>query len=288
MLLSIMDRHEWAVVVALVGAGQEINIGEAGLAEWGRSLQQRFSHWRVVASPKALDGDASLAGQRLFDNASAPVPVLQQEPALHLEVCLRSYRAKQVTEWVNAVLAGDSARAAAIVRDISRFPIRLTRSLLTAKEWLRGQARGLRRCGLVASSGAVRLRPEGLELSSGFRQGNRDMYVHWFLAPPGDIRASNQLEIAASEFECQGLELDLMGVCWGGDFTYNPAAGGWQHRNFSGNRWGEVHNAVDRQYLLNTYRVLLTRAREGLVIWVPKGDSTDPTRPLDWFDATFD
>ena len=144
------------------------------------------------------------------------------------------------------------------------------------------------RCGLVASSGAVRLRPHGLELSSGFRQGNRDIYVHWFLAHPPDVRSSNQLEVAASEFECQGLELDWVGVCWGGDLTFDNPAGGWSSRSFTGNRWGEVGKEANRRYLLNTYRVLLTRAREGLVIWVPHGDATDPTRPSSWFDATAD
>ena len=287
-MLSIMDRHrDWAVLVALVGGGQEIHNGEAGLAEWGRTLRGKFPHWLVAASPKALTGDTSVAGHLLFEDGSSGTLSIQPEPALHLDVCLRSFRAQRVSEWVEAVLSGDATKAAGIMADIREFPIVLTRSLATARAWLQEHTRGLRRSGLVASSGAIRLRPYGLELSSGFRQGNRDIYVHWFLAHPPDVRSSNQLEVAASEFECQGLELDWVGMCWGGDFTFdNPE--GWSFRSFSGSRWGEVGKEVDRRYLLNTYRVLLTRAREGLVIWVPPGDSTDLTRPSSWFDTTAD
>jgi len=288
-MLSIMDRHaDWAVLIALVGGGQEIHNGEAGLAEWGRTLREKFPHWHVAVSPKALSGDTSVAGHRLFEDGNNGTLSIQPEPALHLDVCLRSFRAQRVSEWVDAVLICDAPKAAAIAADITEFPIVLTRSLDTARAWLREHTRGLRRCGLVASSGAVRLRPHGLELSSGFRQGNRDIYVHWFLAHPPDVRSSNQLEVAASEFECQGLELDWVGVCWGGDFTFDNPAGGWSFRSFSGSRWGEVGKEIDRRYALNTYRVLLTRAREGLVIWVPPGEITDPTRPSSWFDAAAD
>jgi hypothetical protein len=286
-MLSIMDRHtDWAVLVALVGGGQEIHNGEAGLAEWGRTLRDKFPRWRVAVSPNALTGDTSVAGHRLFENGDNGALSILPEPSLHLDVCLRSFRAKKVSEWVDAVLAGNAESAASLIADAREFPIALTRSLETACDWLRTRTRGLRRCGLVASSGAIRLRPHGLELSSGFRQGNRDLYVHWFLAQPPDVRSSNQLEVAASEFECQGLELDWVGVCWGGDFTFDHPTGGWSFRSFSGSRWGEVAKEIDRRYLLNTYRVLLTRAREGIVIWVPRGDGSDLTRPSSWFDAT--
>jgi len=285
-ILSIMDRHtDWAVIIALVGGGQEIHSGEAGLAEWGKSLRKRFPHWRVAVSPKALTGDTSLAGQRLFEDGKLD-SVISQESALHLEVNIRSFRARRLAEWVDAVLVGDAQTAAGIVADLRDFPLVLTRSLATTRDWLRHYTRGLRRCGLVASSGAIRLRAEGIELSTGFRQGNRDLYVNWFLNDPTDVRSSNQLEIAASEFECQGLELDWVGTCWGGDFTFDLAGGEWTLRSFGGSRWRDVVKEVDRQFLLNKYRVLLTRAREGMVIWVPQGESTDPTRPPEWFDAT--
>lgn len=284
-ILSIMDRHnEWAVVIALVGGGQEIHTGEAGLEEWGRSLCERFAHWQVAASQNAVSGDTSVAGRRLFAEGNCGVLTIRQESALHLEVNLRSFRARRLAEWVDAVLDGNAAKATEIMADLKNFPIAITRSLTTARHWLRERVRGLRRCGLVASSGAIRLRADGLELSSGFRQGNRDLYVQWFLADPADIRSSNQLEIAASEFECQGLELDWVGLCWGDDFTFSIKSNAWVYRRFSGNRWGHIIKGIDRQYLLNTYRVLLTRAREGMVIWVPMGDSNDHTRlpnPLD-------
>jgi hypothetical protein len=280
-----MDRHHWAVIVALVGGGQEINTGEAGLAEWGRSLRQSFPHWRIAVSPEALTGDTS-AGHRLFDDGSRGSLIIEEDSALHLRVNVRAFRARRLAECVDAVLEGDPARAAKIMSDLHDFPLALTRSLVSAKAWLRGHTRGLRRCGLVASSGAMRLRADGLELSSGFRQGNRDMYVHWFLDEPTDVRSSNQLEIAASEFECQGLELDWVGLCWGGDLTFGATTGPWLYRSFSGNHWGDLHNPVDRRYLLNTYRVLLTRAREGAIIWLPTGDRGDATRSPDWFNAT--
>jgi DUF2075 family protein len=141
---------------------------------------------------------------------------------------------------------------------------------------------------LVASSGAIRLRAYGLELSSGFRQGNRDLYINWFLNLPPDVRSSNQLEIAASEFECQGLELDWVGMCWGGDLAFDAASGGWAFRNFVGSKWQSLKSPIDRAYSLNTYRVLLTRAREGAIIWIPRGDSDDDTRNPDHFNATAD
>ncbi len=288
-MLSIMDRHQdWAVLVALVGGGQEIHNGEAGLAEWGRTIREKFPKWKVAVSPKTLEHDASNAGYRLFADGNSGSLAIQSEPSLHLEVNLRSFRARKLAEWVDAALAGDAKKAAAIVPDLRDFPFAFTRSLPTARQWLREHARGRQRAGLVASSGALRLRANGLELSSGFRQGNRDMFVHWFLSHPPDVRSSNQLEVAASEFECQGLELDWIGLCWGGDFSIDAASGGWAYRNFSGTRWGNLKNEIDRQYLLNTYRVLLTRARRGLLLWIPHGDILDETRLPLYFDSTAD
>jgi len=288
-MLSIMDRHsDWAVLVALVGGGQEINTGEAGLAEWGRSLESDFRHWHVVVSPQALNGDASVSGHKLFESGETEFPSIQIEPSLHLDIPLRSFRALQLTKWVEAVLGGDASTAREIAQGMKSFPMRLTRSLETARKWLRNKTRGLRRCGLVASAGGLRLRAEGIELSSGFRTGNRGIYESWFLAEPDDVRSSNQLEIAASEFECQGLELDWVGVCWSGDFTFDPSNNGWIYLNFSGPRWKKVQSVEDRRYLLNTYRVLLTRARQGLIVWIPNGSDHDDTRAPEPLDRTAD
>ena len=288
-IFSIMERHQdWAVIVALVGGGQEINTGEAGLAEWGKTLREKFAKWKVYVSPKALDRDASNAGHRLFADGNHGSLVIQEEPSLHLAINVRSFRADKIAQCVDAALAGDAANAAAIFPELKDMPFTLTRSLNSAKQWLHKQARGQQRAGLVASSGAIRLRADGLELSSGFRQGNRDMYVNWFLNHPPDIRSSNQLEIAASEYECQGLELDWVGVCWGADYFYDSSVGTWKYRNFSGSSWKQLKASIDRQYLLNTYRVLLTRARRGMIIWIPKGEISDGTRDPRFFDSTAD
>jgi len=289
VMLSIMDRHkDWAVLIALVGGGQEIHNGEAGLAEWGVALRRKFPNWRVAVSPKALDHDTSNAGQRLFVDGHTGSLTIDVDPSLHLDVNARSFRGPRVPEWVDAMLEGDASKAAAIALDLQKFPFVLTRSIAAARQWLRKRARGKQRAGLVASSGSVRLRADGLELSTAFRKGNRDMFVHWFLDHLPDVRSSSQLEIAASEFECQGLELDWVGICWGGDFCRSATAENWEFRNFAGTRWNALNSEIDRQYLVNTYRVLLTRARRGLVIWVPSGDENDATRLSSPFDATSD
>jgi hypothetical protein len=192
-------------VVALVGGGQEIYQGEAGLQGWGLTLLEKFPKWRVAASPQALRGDTSIAGHQLYD-ARRPKKLVR-DPSLHLSVNRRAYRAQQVTEWVEAVLRLDETAASKIARKLRDFPLKITRSLTDTRRWLRQQTRGLRRAGLVASSGGIRLRAEGLELSYNFRRSG-DLYVNWFLNEPPDVRSSNQLEVAASEFECQGLELD--------------------------------------------------------------------------------
>ncbi len=169
--------------------------------------------------------------------------------------------------------------------ELGDFPIALTRSLDSCAFVASERTSGERRCGLVASSGALRLRAHGLELSGQFRGGYP--YEEWFLAPPGDVRSSFQLEVAATEFECQGLELDWVGVCWGGDLVFAPN-GEWLSRYFHGRGWRHYRHAGDRQYLLNKYRVLLTRARQGFVIWIPRGDSADITRDPALLDATAD
>ena len=286
LILSIMDRHtDWAVIVALVGGGQEINTGEAGLAEWGRALQSRFPHWTVAVSPTALSTGQTDRMQQLFAEDGSARPLVYTEPSLHLNVSLRSYKAEAVSRWVDAVVEGDSERARGIVSACEGFPLALTRDLATARQWLRTHTRGERRCGLLASSGALRLRAEGIELTSGFRQGNKKLYVDWFLNDLDDIRASNQLEVAATEYECQGLEVDLSCVCWGGDLQRDPN-GSWQMRKLIGSKWNMMKQARDQRYLLNSYRVLMTRAREGMIIWVPRGSTTDPTRDPAGYDRT--
>lgn len=285
MLLRVMDKHEsWAVLVALVGGGQEIHDGEAGLEEWGRTLAASFPHWKVAASPVVLPGGVGLSGHRLFHSNHRDAPAVEGADALHLSVSVRSYRAESLATWVDAVLAGDADAASTEAQRLSNYPLVITRGLDAAKEWLHNHRRGERRAGLLASANALRLRAEGIELTPGFR-GNKGQYENWFLNADGDFRSSNQLEVAASQFECQGLEIDWSCLCWGEDFLWQPS-GGWCYSRLNGEKRGRVPSEIKQRYWRNTYRVLLTRAREGMVLFVPHGDESDPTRPAALFDST--
>ncbi len=287
-MLEVMARCPgWSVIVALVGFGQEIHQGEAGLREWGRAIKEDGSTWSVVASPSVLSPNADEAGASLFDSASTFQGSLDSDPALHLSVSIRSSRARMVGQWVGQVLEGAGNAAAMYFADNSEFPIVLTRDLDAARKWLYSRAGGIQQpggCGLVASSGALRLRAHGIEVSSAFRQGYP--YEEWFLRGPDDVRSSSTLEVAATEFECQGLELDWVGVCWAEDLLYDSEVSGWVARRFVGSRWQNVLKPATRQFVLNKYRVLLTRARKGLVIWVPPGSDSDRTRDRKWMDST--
>lgn len=293
LMLEIMERPEWCTLVALVGGGQEIHDGEAGLEEWGRALSDSKHRWHVFASPQVLEGGVGVAGHRLFEAAVPSNCTMIDDDTLHLEVSQRSYRAQVIADWVNRVMQGDADGARHLLRGAGEFPLVLTRDLETARTWLRdrsGRDRSNgtvvfeRHCGLVASSENSRLRAYGLEVSNGFRKGYP--YPKWFLEDPGDVSSSCQLEVAATEFECQGLELDWIGVCWGDDLPFDWSRSGWHHRRFFRGRWIDVTNPAKRQYLTNKYRVLLTRAREGMVIWIPPGDAEDATRPKETMDAT--
>jgi hypothetical protein len=265
IMLGIMDRcPDWAVIVALVGVGQEINSGEAGLAEWGRTLSDKFTHWRIAISKELMVG--SQFGTSLFSSPPSHLDVIQ-EKALHLKVSLRSYKAERLTQFVDALLTLDSKRARELRPDPDDYPIYLTRSLDAARAWLRRRQRGTRRTGLVASSGARRLLAYGLDVTAELDVEN------WFLNPPTDVRSSYFLETVATEFGIQGLELDWIGLCWGGDLI--PSANGWEIRKFRGTTWQNTRDQRTRDYAVNKYRVLLTRAREGLIIWVPEGSTID-------------
>ena len=285
MLLKIMERHQdWAVVVALVGGGQEINDGEAGLEEWGKALSGTSKDWLIYASPEVLEGGASTAGHRLFADECLGRTV-RTTPSLHLRTSHRSLRAEQLATWVNRVIDGDADGAAAM-RITERFPVFLSRDLGCTRTFLTQQSVGENRCGLVGSSGAARLRAEGLEPSSSFHA--EYPWEHWYLAEETDVRSSIRCEVFATEFEIQGLELDWIGLCWGGDFIWDGGYG-WQLRNLrhgTESRWREIKAPEKRIYRRNAYRVLLTRARKGMVIFVPEGHADDPTRRPEEFEAT--
>lgn len=266
--LEIMGRHpDWAVIVALIGGGQEINTGEAGLAEWGRVIAAD-PRWRALAAPRVLS--AAEPAQRL---AEAPAGWLDLDPDLDLVVPMRSVRDAAGSPWVDAVLEGDAARAARIAAEAGGVPFLLTRDLGALRAGLRGLSRGLRRAGIVASAGARRLRAEGLGVQV-------PEVADWFLNRWPDVRASEALETFATEYDCQGLELDLVGLAWGGDLVRRDGA--WLARRFAGDRWFAVRAEAEQRFIRNTYRVLLTRARYETVLWIPRGSAAgDP-----WFDAT--
>ncbi len=288
LLFEVMERlPKWAVIVALVGGGQEIHVGEAGLQEWGRALEARCVPWRVVASPEALEGGDSVAGHKLFDGPIPENVVIEKNPVAHLDVVVRSHRAQRWAEWVNKLLELSLDEAAMVFPDSEEFPCFVTRDLDIARSWLRNRHSldPEDRIGLIATSQDQRLRAYGLERSSAFRLSFP--FEKWYLEQAMDIRSSYTLEVAASEFECQGLELDWVGLCWGGDLIPKEECSAWDYRKFRGGDWNYVRSDAERQFTLNRYRVLLTRARRGLVIWVPKGDPLDPTRDPQRFNKVF-
>lgn len=296
LLLSILDRHDWAVLVALIGGGQEIHKGEAGLEEWGRALAERFRNWTIACSPEALNGGPSTAGKSLFapEQRRCLTALITQHSELHLDTPTRQFRGKTIASWSNALLSGQRAEARTALQQSPEYPLYLTRNLADARDWLRERTRGTQHCGLVASSSSVRLRAYGIETDGSFHKGIP--IHHWFLSELPDVRSSNKLEVAATEFEIQGLELDWVGVCWGPDFVYDAGASGWVERTFvRGQRWKPIgssyeqesdNSRIKREYLRNSYRVLLTRARLGMIIFVPIG-ADDASLPKIALDETY-
>lgn len=276
LLLSIMNRHDgWATVICLVGGGQEINTGEAGISEWIRALNDKFPHWHVHLSPQVTEnGYLNIQAATLLSRSN-----IHLAPDLHLAVSLRSYRAESVSQFIGAVLANQPAQARQLARELSNFPIFLTRNLHEARHWLRQRRRGPERAGLLASSNALRLKPEGIFVKASIEP------CKWFLASSDDIRSSSALEDAASEFAVQGLELDWACVAWDANLRRDKNA--WAAHAFSGTSWQTIRQADRIRYLLNSYRVLLTRARQGMVIFIPKGDANDPTRQPAMYDPIF-
>jgi len=283
LLMKIMDRHkDWAVIVCLVGAGQEINSGEPGMQLWGEALEKDLS-WELVAPAKALNGLEGMAGTALFPNGTPiTVPIIENN-SLRLSIPLRSYRSECVSDWVDAVLEDRPDDAKRISKDLDQYPITLVRSIEDCRIKLKEYARGYRRCGLMASAGASRLVAEGLGASLTVQDGNK--IAHWYLKPHGDFRSSNSLEVMANEYTSQGLELDFTGVCWGGDMAREDGENGWRFRRLHKTSWQNIHSHDIKRYVLNKYRVFLTRAREGMVLFVPRGDIGDSSRVPGTYDA---
>ena len=278
-LISCLDRHpDWAVVVCLVGTGQEINRGEAGISEWLAAVGRSFPDWEVYVSP-SLDRRDPVVSSELA--SARRRGTLHETQSLHLATSVRSFRSERVSEFVNRLLDLDVEGASSMLGEVTeRFPILLTRDLGLAKTWVRARARGTERFGMVVSSQAQRLKPHAIDVRVSIDP------VHWFLGGKDDTRSSYYLEDVATEFQVQGLELDWSCVVWDGDLRY--LGDRWGYFGFVGESWKHVLKDDRRRYLLNAYRVLLTRARQGTVIVVPRGDLHDPTRMHNVYDPTYE
>jgi hypothetical protein len=278
LIWSLNLREDWAVVVCLVGGGQEINTGEAGIGEWLRAINARFPDWNVFISDQ-LTGKEYAEGE-LEDLLQANDNV-ERSTNLHLAVSMRSFRAEQLSNFVHHLLDGNVSQAQILLATLKdKYPIVITRDLNAAKNWLRKQKRGTERYGMVVSSQAQRLRPLAIDVRC-----KPDM-VHWFLDDITDIRSSLFLEDAASEFDVQGLELDWTCLVWDGDLRRKNNT--WQNFSFTGNKWLNIRSEERKAYQINAYRVLLTRARQGMVICVPEGNPDDATRLPEFYDGTYE
>jgi hypothetical protein len=277
-LISCLDRHsDWAVIVCLVGGGQEINTGEAGISEWLDSLARSFPHWHLHISSRMSESEY---GTRTLIEQCKSLPNVTMQDHLHLSISMRSFRAEEMSLLVKQLLDLEESAAAQTLDSLrDRYPIFITRDLAKAKQWLRDKARGNERYGLVASSNAYRLKPHAIDVRLQVDP------VQWFLYGKDDVRSSYYLEDAATEYRVQGLELDWACVTWDADFRRVPD--GWDHWKFVGDGWNRVHKPERQKYLKNAYRVLLTRARQGMVIVVPQGDKLDPTRRDEYYEPTY-
>lgn len=280
-LISCMNRQlDWGVVICLVGNGQAINKGEAGLTEWIESISRSFKDWDVYMSKYLLEsGDIKKAELELIEQQLKP------REDLHLKMSMRSFRSEKVSIFVNQLLALQRDEATETLKELENYPIVITRSLDKAKQWLRDHARGSERYGLLASSKAERLKAISINVRY------QPDFVHWFLEDDTDIRSSNALEDTLTEFKVQGLEIDWACVAWDADLRLNENQTAWQYYQLrSGTKWQNINKPINQQYQINAYRVLLTRARQGMIIVVPNGDNgvpPDETRKPEWYDGIY-
>lgn len=292
LIWSLDQRKDWATIVCLVGGGQEINTGEAGISEWIKAINKYFKNWDVYISPKLTDAEYAegRVKELLKDN-----PRVIYKDELHLSVSLRSFRAEKLSAFVHSLLSFDG-KAKELYNEIKdRYPILLTRDMEKARKWLREKVRGTERTGILVSKESARFKPLAIHI---LPAGDEDT-VHWFLEDKKDTRASNYLEDAATEIQVQGLELDYTCLLWDADFRYKD--GEWHYYKFrEWTKWTEITGDTESKqdqmkYMLNAYRVLLTRAREGMIICVPYGNGNknpsgfweDDTRLPEFYDGTY-
>lgn len=278
-LISILNRHnDWATIICLIGGGQEINKGEsAGIYGWFDSLRNNYPNWDIYVSDKITDDEYSKGHNFAEMTKNMNVNIIED---LHLAVSLRSFRSENVSNFVKALLDVDIDTAKRLYEQFKNdYPVFVTRNLHKAKLWVRSQAKGSQRYGLTASSGAKRLRKYGIWVQ------NKIEATNWFLNGKNDVRSSFHLEETATEFDIQGLELDWTIVCWDADLRFEN--GDFKHLKFVGTKWQNIKSADNILYLKNAYRVLLTRARQGFVIFVPTGDETDMTAKPEYYDGIY-
>jgi len=278
LIWSLNLREDWSVIVCLVGGGQEINTGEAGIGEWLRAINTKFPSWNVFISDQLTEKEYA---EGELENLLKVNPRIKRSQDLHLAVSMRSFRAEQLSNFVHFLLEGNEAKARELFCTLDgKYPIVITRSLDEAKKWLRQQKRGTERYGMVVSSQAQRLRPLAIDVRC------KPDTVHWFLDDITDIRSSQFLEDAASEFDVQGLELDWTCLIWDGDLRWQHST--WGNYSFKGNKWQNVNSPERRAYQINAYRVLLTRARQGMVLCIPEGNPDDATRQPKLYNGTYE
>jgi len=277
-LISVLDRHsDWAIIICLIGGGQEINTGEAGLPEWFSAIERDYPHWDVYVSNKLTEQEYT-NGEDIYSSLRNNQLTVRNE--LHLSVSIRSYRSEKLAAFVKAFLDGDNLEARTIYAQLKDdYPVFVTRNIDDAKQWLKSKARGGEGLGITASSGAYRLRPYGIHVKSAIESKT------WFLNDKNDVRSAGFLEDVATEFDIQGLELDWTCVAW--DANLRKIDSGWEFKNFRGSEWQNINDDTRRRYLLNAYRVLLTRARQGMVVFIPEGDESDRTRNPEFYEPVF-
>lgn len=292
LIWSLDQREDWATIICLVGGGQEINTGEAGITEWIKSLNESFTHWKIYISPQLTEPEYAEGKVNELLQENKNVTYSEQ---LHLGVSLRSFRAEKLSAFVHALLAIDENAASLYAEIKDRYPIVLTRDMEKAKAWLHSHVRGTERTGVLITKESARYKPLGIHVL----QSGDENAVHWFLEDKADTRASNYLEDAATEIQVQGLELDYTCLLWDADMRYENDE--WHYYRFNGKTaWNELTAASESKqeqmkYMLNAYRVLLTRARAGMVICIPEGNDhktasgfwEDSTRLPEYYDGTY-
>jgi DUF2075 family protein len=277
-LIDVMNRHDdWCTIICLIGGGQEINTGEAGLEEWIKSLQNKYSNWDVYYS-NLIEVDSNYLNEINLINWLKIN--CNKKTDLHLAVSLRSFRSEKLSEFIENLIALNFEKSKLLYHQLKEnYPIVITRNLEKAKEFIKTNSKGSERFGVIASSGARRLRAHGIDVKNEISASN------WFLNDKTDIRSSYFMEEIATEFDIQGLELDWTCICWGADFYLEN--NNWNYRNFKGTKWQNINSEIGKKYLKNAYRVLMTRARQGMVIFIPKGSDEDKTRCKKYYDHTY-